>query len=96
MKNIKGIALTDKGVLKTAVRNAIKTKDMDEALTALSALGYEYVEEKNAFVQAREDIKGNLVYTVLTMTVSTKHPSELAERKPRAKKNSSPDTFEVE
>lgn len=96
MKHINGIALTEKGVLKTAVRNAIKSKDNAELEPVLNELGFEYVEDKNAYVMAREDQNGNLVYTVLTMTISTKHPSDLAERKPKAKKQTESQEVEVE
>lgn len=85
MKQIKGIALTEKNVLKAQVRNSIKEIDNAHLNPVLADLGYEYVADKNAYVQTRVDQNGTEVYTVLTMTVSTKHPSELAERKPRAK-----------
>lgn len=96
MKKINGIALTEKGVLKTAVRNAIKSKDNAELEMVLAELGYTYVEDKNAYVVTREDNNGNLVHTVLTMTISTKHPSDLAERKPKAKKPTESQEVEVE
>jgi hypothetical protein len=96
MKHINGIALTEKGVLKTAVRNAIKSKDNAELEPVLTEIGFDYVEDKNAYVLAREDNNGNAVYTVLTMTISTKHPSELAERKPKAKKPTESQEVEVE
>lgn len=96
MKKINGIALTEKNVLKTAVRNAIKSKDNTELNPALTELGYEFVEDKNAYVLTREDQNGNLVHTVLTMTISTKHPSDLAERKPKAKKSTENQEVEVE
>lgn len=96
MKHINGIALTEKGVLKTAVRNAIKSKDSAELENVLLELGYTYVENKNAYVLTREDNEDNAVYTVLTMTITTKHPSELAERKPKAKKSTESQEVEVE
>ena len=96
MKHINGIALTEKGVLKTAVRNAIKSKDNAELEMVLVELGYTYVEDKNAYVLTREDNNGNAVHTVLTMTISTKHPSDLAERKPKAKKPNESQEVEVE
>jgi hypothetical protein len=96
MKHINGIALTEKGVLKTAVRNAIKSKDNAELEPVLTEIGFDYVEDKNAYVLAREDNNGNAVYTVLTMTISTKHPSDLAERKPKAKKPTESQEVEVE
>ena len=96
MKTIKGIALTEKNVLKTAVRNAIKSKDNTELEPVLTELGYEFVEDKNAYVLTREDQNGNLVHTVLTMTITTKHPSDLAERKPKAKKSTESQEVEVE
>lgn len=96
MKKINGIALTEKGVLKTAVRNAIKSKDNADLEPVLTEIGFDYVEDKNAYVMTREDQNGNLVHTVLTMTISTKHPSDLAERKPKAKKPTESQEVEVE
>lgn len=85
MKQIKGIALTEKGVLKAQVRNAIKDIDNAELENVLTDLGYDYVADKNAYVQTRVDSNGTEVYTVLTMTVTTKHPTDLAERKAKPK-----------
>lgn len=85
MKKINGNALTEKGVLKAQVRNAIKEKDTAELESVLAELCYYYVADKNAYVQTRVDENGVNVYTVLTMTVSTKHPSNLAERKAKPK-----------
>ena len=96
MKQIKGIALTEKGVLKNAVRSAIKERDNAELESVLNDLGYEYVENKNAYVQTRVDQNGNEVYTVLTMTISTKHPSDLAERKSKPKAKATDNEVEVE
>lgn len=85
MKRINGNALTEKSVLKAQVRNVIKEKDTAELEPVLADLGYDYVADKNAYVQTRVDENGVEVYTVLTMTVSTKHPSNLAERKAKPK-----------
>lgn len=95
MKKINGIALTEKGVLKNAVRTAIKDKDTAVLEGVLAELGFEYVADKNAFVLTRVDEKGSNVYTVLTMTVSTKHPNELAERKSKPKASTEKD-IEIE
>ena len=88
--------LTDKGVLKNGVRTAIKDNDSGKIATALEDLGYEYVADKNAYVKTRYDVNGVAIHTVLTMTVTTKHPSELAERKPKAKTPSDPNAIELE
>ena len=95
MKQIKGIALTEKSVLKNAVRNSIKEIDNASLEPVLEDLGYEYVADKNAYVQTRVDQNGNLVHTVLTMTITTKHPNDLAERKPKAKAKST-ESVEIE
>lgn len=95
MKKINGIALTEKGVLKNAVRTAIKEKDTAVLVDALTDLGFEYVEDKNAFALTRVDENGSNVYTVLTMTISTKHPSDLAERKSKPKASTEKD-IEIE
>lgn len=85
MKQIKGNALTEKGVLKAQVRDTIKTIDSKELSSNLEDLGYEYIPNKNAYVLTRVDTNGNNVYTILSMTVSTKHPTELAEKKSKPK-----------
>ena len=95
MKRINGIALTEKGVLKAQVRNAIKDKEVGYLTPNLEDMGYEYVESKNCYVQTRVDQNGTEVYTVLTMTVSTKHPLNLAERKAKPKASATED-IEVE
>lgn len=78
-------ALTAKGVLSAKVREAIKSNDSNAVATALEGLGFEYVKEKNAFVKARA-AQDATVYTILTMTVSTLHPMDAAERKSKPKK----------
>ena len=85
MKKINGIAITEKGVLKNAVRTSIKAKDTAILVDALADLGFEFVEDKNAYVLTRVDNNETPVYTILTMTISTKHPSDLAERKSKPK-----------
>ena len=95
MKQIKGIALTEKGVLKAQVRNAIKDKEITHLTPALAEMGYEYVESKNCYVQTRVDSNGTEVYSVLTLTISTKHPTNLAERKAKPKASATED-IEVE
>jgi trigger factor len=82
-----------KGMLYEEAVNALYPQALDAAIVES---GYEYVEDKNAYVMTREDQNGNLVHTVLTMTISTKHPSDLAERKPKAKKPSENQEVEVE
>lgn len=96
MKKIFGVALTDKGVLKPAVRTAIKGKDVEELSNILADYGYEYCADKGAFVLTRADNNDNEIYTVLTMTVSTTHPSNLAERKGKPKKASTKEEIEIE
>lgn len=88
--------LTEKGVLKNNVRASVKAHDSEKVADTLNTLGFEYVADKNAYVKTRVDMNGVEIYTVLTMTVTTKHPSDLAERKPKAKKASEPSAIEIE
>lgn len=88
--------LTEKGVLKNNVRASVKEHDSKKVADTLNTLGFEYVADKNAYVKTRVDMNGVEIYTVLTMTVTTKHPSDLAERKPKAKKASEPSAIEIE
>ena len=96
MKKILGVALTEKGVLKPSVRTAIKNKDVAELQGIIDTMGFEYCADKNAFVLTRSDANGNEIYTVLSMTVSTTHPSNLAERKGKPKKASVKEEIEIE
>lgn len=88
--------LTEKGVLKNNVRASVKAHDSEKVADTLNTLGFEYVADKNAYVKTRVDMNGVEIYTVLTMTVTTKHPNDLAERKPKAKKASEPSAIEIE
>lgn len=84
MKKINGIAISEKGALKNAVRSGIVDKVVNEV--DLSNLGFEYDSNKKAYYQTYEDRQGNKVYATLTLTIGLKAPSEKAERKSGHKK----------
>ena len=84
MKKINGIAISEKGALKNAVRVGIVEKVVGSV--DLTSLGFEYDSDKKAYYQTYEDKAGNKVYAVLTLTVGTKAPSEKAVRKSSHKK----------
>lgn len=91
---IKSIALTEKGVVKTAVRKALA--DYVAKNQASVFANARKVEDKSIYYIEVEDANGNVVYINFDVTVSTKAPFERAERKPRAKTDKGNSTVEVE
>lgn len=93
MARINGNALTDKGVVKTQVRNGVAEKET-KAFLNNNLKEYEKVQDKNIFVKEYESTNGT-VYATWTLTVSNKHPQELAPKK-KATKKVETETFEIE
>ena len=71
MAQIKGIALTEKGVVKTAVRNGI----VESQALKIESMGFERVENKNVFYKEYVDSKKNVVYATITLSVGTSNPA---------------------
>ena len=71
MLKINGIALGSKGSVKGNVRVAIADKDTAELREALIGTGFEFNADNGTFVKERIDTAGNIVYTRLTLVVST-------------------------
>ena len=94
MAKINGKALTEKGVVKTAVRNGIAERET-QAFGVNNLKEYSKVEDKNIYVKSFTDADGKQVYATWTLTVSTKHPLELAPKK-STKKSKDPETFVIE
>lgn len=95
MKNVKGIAVTEKGALKPLVRNKIKSLDLNAVAELLADYGFTIVEGKNAVALERKDENDNSIYTVLTMTISTLNPTAKAERVYKSKAKPT-ETIEIE
>lgn len=91
MAKIKGIALTEKNVVKTAVRNGI----IEMHAPKIESMSFERVENKNVFYKEYVDSKGNVVYATITLTVGTSNPTI---EKPKAIKSKSKkvETFSIE
>lgn len=91
MAQIKGIALTEKGIVKTAVRNGI----VESQTLKIESIGFERVENKNIFYKEYVDNKGNVIYATITLTVGTSNPTI---EKPKATKSKSKkvETFSIE
>ena len=91
MAQIKGIALTEKGVVKTAVRNGI----IENQASKIESMKFERVEDKNIFYKEYADSKGNVLYATITLTVGTSNPTI---KKPKATKSKSKkvETFSIE
>lgn len=92
MKKINGIALTEKGVVKTQVRE-IATDLVVKTMEGVE--GFEYFEHEKAWALPVKDKNGNIVYATLTLTVGTKAPNEKAKRKPRTPKEKVVDNVEI-
>lgn len=91
MAKINGKALTEKGVVKAQVRNGIVEREM-KALASNDLKGYDRVENKNVMVKEYVSENG-VVYATLTLTVSNKHPLDLAPK--TTKKKVEKETFEI-
>lgn len=87
MKKISGIATTEKGALKNAVREGIVAKVNNLIATDLSNKGFEAFPDNKAMALVYEDKMGTKVYATLTLTVSLLAPNEKAKRS-KTKKSS--------
>ena len=92
MAKINGVVLTEKGVVKTAVRKGIVEREMKN----LENNGFERVEEKATLVKEYVDLKGNVIYATLTLTVSTTDPRIEKPKKAKATKSKEKETFDIE
>lgn len=91
-KKINGNVLTEKGVVKTKVRETIVNAESKR----IESLGFERVDNKNLYVSDYVDSQGNEVYAVLELRVSTIHPTNLAPKKSHKKSSSgTKETFEI-
>ena len=91
MAQIKGIALTEKGVVKTAVRNGI----IESQAPKIESMHFERVENKNIFYKEYVDNKGNVVYATITLTVGTSNPT-IEKQKATKNKSKKVETFSIE
>lgn len=94
MAKIKGQALTENGVVKTQVRQAIATNEISKVECAIANNGYEKLEGKNVLVKEYASDNGS-VYVALTMTISEKNPIDKAPKKKSSKKTKN-DNFSIE
>ena len=92
MAKINVVVLTDKGVVKPAVRKGIVEREMKN----LEINGFERVEEKAILVKDYTDTKGNVIYATLTLTVSTTDPRVEKPKKAKATKTKEKETFAIE
>lgn len=92
MAKINGVVLTEKGVVKTAVRKGIVEREMKN----LEINGFERVEEKATLVKEYTDLKGNVIFATLTLTVSTTDPRIEKPKKAKATKSKEKETFDIE
>lgn len=93
-KKINGVVLSDKNVLKGAVRTAIAEDVVRELNSILSVNDFEK-GDKNNWSLEYVDNNGNTVYAILDLTISTTHPNDRATKKP-TKKAKVVETFTIE
>lgn len=92
-RKLNGIALTEKGALKNAVRQGA-TEYVAKKISTLDCV--ESVENKpNKFVVEFEDTQGNVFYSEISITTSLKHPNDKAEKKSSHRKTE-PETISWE
>ena len=91
---MKSVALTEKGIVKTAVRKSL-TDYVAKHQSDIFARAKK-VEGKSIYYIEVEDANGNVVYVNFVVSVATKAPFERAERKPRAKADKDNSAVEVE
>lgn len=91
MTKVKGIMLTEKGVVKKVVRDNIASIESKK----IASLGYEKVENKNVLVNEYVDTSGNMVYATISITVSTNDPRVEKPKKEKTSKNKDKESFEI-
>ena len=84
MAKVKGNALTEKGSLKPLVRDQLSEYVFKQVANLVPNVET-VTDKKNVLCVSHTDLKGNNIYTTITITTGIKHPSEMADRKPRAK-----------
>jgi hypothetical protein len=84
MAKVKGIALTEKGSLKPLVRDHLSEYVFKQIANLVPNVEV-VADRKNVLCVSHTDLKGNNIYTTITITTGIKHPSEMADRKSRAK-----------
>lgn len=82
MAKINGNVLTEKGVLKAKVRNAIAEKELD-AFKNNELVNYEKTEKGSVMFKEYEDENGNKVYATYTLTISLNDLNREVARKPK-------------
>lgn len=91
---INTIALTEKGLVKTAVRQALANHVAQNPAEVFKQA--QKVADKNAYYVEVTDPMGNIIYINLDVSVSVKPPYERAERKAKAKPAQPTSAIEVE
>lgn len=88
---INGNALTEKGIVKTKVRELVVGNETQDIV----ACGYEKVDNKSVYVKEYTDGTGHTFYATIELKVSATHPSQLTPKKSSKKKATNTETFEI-
>ena len=84
MAKISGNVLTEKGVLKARVRNAIADKEI-KAFENNNLLNYSKTEKGAIMFKEYVDESGNKVYATYTLTISLTNPNKATTKSNKAK-----------
>ena len=96
MKKINTVAVSEKGALKPAVRNAINGDYLPQIADALEVLGFTYNADKKSYDLAFVDTDGNNVYMTLKASVGLKASADKAERKPSTRKTTETEVITID
>ena len=91
MTKVKGIMLTEKGLVKRVVRDNIASIECKK----IASLGYEKVENKSVLVNEYVDTNGNMVYATISITISPNDPRIEKPKKEKSSKDRVVETFEI-
>lgn len=93
MAKVKGNALTEKGGLKPLVRDQLSEYVFKQIVKLVPNVEV-IADKKNVLFVSHTDLKDNDIYTTITITTGVKHPSAMADRKPKAKTTAETIEFE--
>ena len=90
MANIKGNALSAKGVLLKQAKDLIKAHDIESIESALAEAEFFGAKKEGVFVKTYNDSAGNEFYGILEYKSSTLHPDNASVKASKPKKARAP------
>jgi len=77
---LRGVAVTEKGVVGGEARKVITENALGKVLAPLDNAGFVYHKDQKAFALEYVDSNGNSCYATLTLSVGVKAPNEKAKK----------------